>query len=97
MNQHKRRREAAIAASRTTGRTETDLAHHHVEKTQHCLGRRGTLFDFNFCAMGITPGECFELANKKELKPGEFRVVHWAEHWRSEMKRSKTNRKLKAA
>jgi hypothetical protein len=52
-----------------------------------------TLFDFNFLALGIEPAECFELAHKKVLKPGQYRVVHWAEHWRSEMKRSKSKSK----
>ena len=42
----------------------------------------GLLFDFNFQAMGITPQECFRLANETELKPGELLKVHMAEHWR---------------
>jgi hypothetical protein len=34
------------------------------------------LFDFNFQSMGITPQECFRLANESELKPGELLHVH---------------------
>jgi hypothetical protein len=49
-------------------------------------GRR-TLFDFNFQAMGIKPAECFKLAHKRELKPGEFLVTHLAPHWRAELNR----------
>jgi hypothetical protein len=30
-----------------------------------------TLFEFNFQALGIPPNECFKLANKKELRPGQ--------------------------
>ena len=32
---------------------------------------KDTLFDFNFLALGISPKECFELAYKRELKPGQ--------------------------
>jgi hypothetical protein len=38
------------------------------------------LFDFNFQAMGIAPPECFKLAHKRELKLGEFLIVHKATH-----------------
>jgi hypothetical protein len=40
------------------------------------------LFDFNFQAMGISPLECFERAHKRELKLGEFLIVHQAAHYR---------------
>ena len=43
------------------------------------------LFDFNFQAMGISADECFELAYKRELKPGQHKKVYFAEHWRTEM------------
>ena len=33
--------------------------------------------------MGITPQECFRLANENELRPGELLNVHMAEHWRT--------------
>jgi hypothetical protein len=34
-----------------------------------------TLFDINFLALGISPGECFRLANGRQLRPGkELRV-----------------------
>jgi len=43
------------------------------------------LFDFNFQAMGISPQECFDLAYKEELAPGKLLVVHFAEHWKTEV------------
>ena len=42
------------------------------------------LFDFNFQAMQISPEECFKLAYKRMLKPGELLKVHIAEHWTKE-------------
>ena len=45
-----------------------------------------TLFDFNFFAMGVEPDECFRLAHKRELKPGKHLKVHFAEHWRTEIR-----------
>ncbi len=38
------------------------------------------LFDFNFSAMGVPPDECFELANKRQLKPGKRIRVYLAKH-----------------
>ena len=53
---------------------------------QISLTSSGTwLFDFNFQAMGIDADECFELAYKRELKPGQHKKVYFAEHWRTEM------------
>jgi hypothetical protein len=43
------------------------------------------LFDFNFQAMGIDAGECFQLAYKRELKPGQHKKVYFAEHYSVEM------------
>jgi hypothetical protein len=44
----------------------------------------GVLFDFNFCALGISPEEAYRMArdggNGKILKPGEHLTVHYAEH-----------------
>lgn len=42
---------------------------------------KGTLFDINFQAMGISANHCFELANKRELKPGRYHKVHFANHY----------------
>ena len=41
-----------------------------------------TIFDFNFQAFGIAPAECFSLAFTKELKPGRYRPVYFAAHWK---------------
>jgi hypothetical protein len=40
-----------------------------------------TLFDFNFQAFGIEPDECFEFAFDRELKPGKYLRVYFAEHF----------------
>jgi hypothetical protein len=40
-----------------------------------------TLFDFNFQAFGIDPNECFDRAFEKELKPGKYLRVYYAEHY----------------
>jgi hypothetical protein len=42
------------------------------------------LFDFNFSAMGVPADECFELANKRELKPGKLVRVHIAKPFSAE-------------
>jgi hypothetical protein len=47
-----------------------------------------TLFDFNFCAFGISPQECFESAYQKELKPGKHLKVYFAEHYTHDLKRA---------
>jgi hypothetical protein len=39
------------------------------------------LFEFTKQAMGVPAMECFELAYKEELKPGEFVKVYFAEHY----------------
>jgi hypothetical protein len=49
------------------------------------------LFDFNFQALGITPGECFKAARhpkSRELPPGQHERVYFAEHYSAEMQRS---------
>jgi hypothetical protein len=46
-----------------------------------------TLFDLNFLGLGISPDECFELACKRELKPGQHKPTGLAEHWRTQMNR----------
>jgi hypothetical protein len=33
---------------------------------------RGTLFEFNFQAFGVSPEECFTVAYDEELRPGEY-------------------------
>ena len=43
-----------------------------------------TLFDFNYQAIGILPGECFERAYDEELKPGEFLETVFAAHYSKE-------------
>jgi hypothetical protein len=52
-----------------------------------------TLFDFNFQAMGITPGECFKAAARhptsRELKPGQHERIYFAEHYSVDMQRAK--------
>jgi len=40
-----------------------------------------TIFDFNFQAFGHDANECFEAAFDKELAPGEYLKVHFAEHY----------------
>ena len=40
-----------------------------------------TLFDFNFQAFGVEPNECFDLAFERELKPGKYTRVYFAEHF----------------
>jgi hypothetical protein len=40
-----------------------------------------TLFDFNFQAFGIDANECFEMASEKELAPGKYLRVYFAEHY----------------
>jgi hypothetical protein len=44
-----------------------------------------TLFDLNFQAMGISPGECFSKAFKRQLKPGKYLQVHFAQHYTVEL------------
>ena len=44
---------------------------------------RSTLFDLNFSALSISPTECFQLANVRELRPGKPLKVHLAEHYSS--------------
>jgi len=43
----------------------------------------GLLFDFNFCALGITPQEAYRMAREggEILKPGEHLTLHYAEHY----------------
>jgi hypothetical protein len=43
-------------------------------------GRR-TLFEFNYLAFGVSPKECFELANETELPIGKRLRVYYAEHY----------------
>jgi hypothetical protein len=40
-----------------------------------------TLFDFNFQALGIDPRECFDLAFERQLKPGKYVRVYFAQHY----------------
>jgi hypothetical protein len=47
-------------------------------------GKR-TLFEFNFLAFGISPTECFNLANDKELPMGKPLKVYYARHYTLEM------------
>ena len=46
-----------------------------------------TLFDLNFQAMGISPNECFSLAFKRQLKPGNYLKVNFAQHYTVESAR----------
>src|SRR5262249_41926025 len=39
------------------------------------------LFEFTLQALGVPATECFELAYKEELKPGEFVKVYFGEHY----------------
>jgi hypothetical protein len=43
-----------------------------------------TLFDFNFSAIQISPEECFQMARKRELRPGQHKRVYFAQHWRAD-------------
>jgi hypothetical protein len=40
-----------------------------------------TLFDLNFVALGVSPEECFRLANDKQLEPGKKLKVYLAKRW----------------
>ena len=46
-----------------------------------------TLFDLNFQAMGVSPNECFSLAFKRQLKPGNYTEVNFAQHYTIESAR----------
>jgi hypothetical protein len=43
-----------------------------------------TIFEFNFQAFGIHATECFNAAIGKELRPGRYRKVHFAKHFKIE-------------
>jgi hypothetical protein len=43
-----------------------------------------TIFEFNFQAFGIDATECFNAAIGKELRPGRYRKVHFAKHFKIE-------------
>lgn len=47
-------------------------------------GRR-TLFEFNFLALGISPTECFDLANETELPIGKPLKVSYARHYTEDL------------
>lgn len=40
-----------------------------------------TLFDMNFCALGVSPEESFTTANKKQLPIGQKLKVYLAQHY----------------
>jgi hypothetical protein len=40
-----------------------------------------TLFDLNFVALGISPDECFQIADIKRLPPGRELTVYLADHF----------------
>ena len=56
------------------------MADNNFRKTLHRLGWRGNALDFNFQAFGIDANECFEKAFEKELAPGKYLRVYFAEH-----------------
>jgi hypothetical protein len=43
-----------------------------------------TIFELNFQAFGIEVTECFNAAIGKELRPGRYRKVHFAKHFKIE-------------
>jgi hypothetical protein len=45
------------------------------------------IFDFNYQAFGVDPNECFDNAFDKELPPGKYRPVYFAEHYTGEQSR----------
>lgn len=48
-----------------------------------------TLFDLNFLAMGVSIEECWQLAHKRVLKPGNHITVHFAEHYSVDVERNR--------
>lgn len=46
-----------------------------------------TLFDLNFLALGVPPGEAYRLANVTALAPGRELRVYQAAHWSTEVRR----------
>jgi hypothetical protein len=40
-----------------------------------------TLFDLSFFALGVSPEECFSLANERQLEPGKKLKVYLARQW----------------
>jgi hypothetical protein len=45
------------------------------------------IFDFNHQAFGVDPNECLDNAFDKELPPGKYRPVYFAEHYTLEQSR----------
>ena len=45
------------------------------------------MFDFNYQAFGVDPNESFDSAFDKELPPGKYRPVYFAEHYTREHSR----------
>lgn len=45
------------------------------------------IFDFNYQAFGVDPNECLDNAFDKELPPGKYRPVYFAEHYTGEQSR----------
>jgi hypothetical protein len=45
------------------------------------------IFDFNYQAFGVDPNECFDNAFDKQLPPGKYRRVYFAEHYTVEQSR----------
>jgi len=61
---------AMLAVPRRPWRIITSKAHSTVWDGAE------TLFEFNFNAMGISADECFQLAHKRELKPGTYLTTY---------------------
>jgi hypothetical protein len=55
-----------------------------------------TLFEFNFLAFNIPPQECFDLAYKRELKPGRHTKCGYPEDWTTQGKRLGREIKVRA-
>lgn len=62
---------------------EPDRAWRIVTSNDHSTVWDGaqTLFDFNFLALGVNPDECFALADKRRLRPGQELNVYMAQHY----------------
>ena len=50
----------------------------------------GTLFDFNFLALGVPPDQCFDVAYDVELPVGEYLNVTFADHYTQDLRHGLT-------
>jgi hypothetical protein len=70
------------------------VADNNFRKTLHRLGWRGNALRFQF-SRGIDANECFEMAFEKELAPGKYLRVYFAEHYSVDQRRLIRRARLK--